>query len=63
MAENVPSSKEKELEIEAQKNQPIDHAYNDLEDAEIERRVLRKLDWNLVSLVMALCEWSVQYSN
>jgi hypothetical protein len=56
MAENVPSSKEKELEIEAQKNQHIDHVYNDLEDAEIERRVLRKLDWNLVSLVMVLCE-------
>ena len=56
MAENVPSSKEKDLEIASQNNHHIDHVDNDLQDASIERRVVRKLDWNLVSLVMALCE-------
>jgi hypothetical protein len=58
MAETIPSSEEKNLEIEAQRDQNLDHVYNDLHDAEIEKRVLRKLDWNLISLVMALCESS-----
>jgi hypothetical protein len=51
-----------------EKAQELDHELEHVEapqgyqyvhiDPEIERRVVRKLDWNLIPLVMALCKFS-----
>jgi hypothetical protein len=42
-----------DLEKEGSKNHI---EYNEEHDAEIEKRVVRKLDWNVTALVMVLCK-------
>jgi hypothetical protein len=58
----VPDNGEKPVEspvqdsFDAEHGRPRTAEYDMAVDSEIEKEVVRKLDWNLVPLVMAICE-------
>jgi hypothetical protein len=41
---------------DAENGRPRTGEFDAIADGEIERQLVRKLDWNLVPLVMAICE-------
>jgi hypothetical protein len=43
--------------FDAENGSPRYLEYDASADSEIEKQVVRKLDWNLVPLVMAICEY------
>lgn len=48
--------------FDAESGRPRTGEFDAVADAEIERQLVRKLDWNLVPLVMAICEPSAGLS-
>jgi hypothetical protein len=45
--------------FDAENGRPQTAEYDPHADSEIEKQVVRKLDWNLVPLVMAICEYQL----